>query len=326
MGSRGHWVSGSVRSIIFPAMTRTSVSIPTAPPPAASVLARLRVFADDIKLHHTVFALPFALLSAFLAAGGWPRGGQIALVLVCMVTARTFAMALNRVLDAKFDAVNPRTARRAIPSGRVSWQFFSAIAAFCAAGFVLAASGFDLAYSNPWPIVLAIPVLGFVAAYPLLKRFTRYCHYYLGICLALAPLCAWVAIAGKLAMPPVWMAAAVVCWTAGFDIIYACQDYQADVAGGLHSIPARVGIPMALWISRATHLVCIGMLLALAYSTPRLGGLFLIGVGVAGVLLLVEHVLVKPNDLSMVNLSFFMINGVISLVLGTLGIINVLMT
>ena len=184
-------------------------------------------------------------------------------------------------------------------------------------------------------------LLAFVAAYPLLKRFTRYCHYYLGVCLALAPLCAWVAITGanaqgastlgfagigRFPLPPVWMAAAVTCWTAGFDIIYACQDYQSDVAEGIFSIPARFGIPAALWISRATHVVCIGMLLALWSSTPRLGLLCLIGVGIAAALLLVEHLLVKPNDLSKVNLSFFTINGIISLVLGTLGIINVLMT
>jgi 4-hydroxybenzoate polyprenyltransferase len=297
-----------------------------APLPATSVLARLRVFADDIKLHHTVFALPFALLSAFLAAGGWPRAGQVLLILACMFTARTFAMAINRLLDARLDAVNPRTARRAIPSGRVSWRFFAAIAAFCAAGFILAAAGFYLAYFNPWPVLLAGPVLAFVAAYPLLKRFTRYCHYYLGVCLALAPLCAWLAIAGRLAMPPVWMAAAVVCWTAGFDILYACQDYRSDVAEGIHSIPARVGIPAALWISRATHVACIAMLLALFASTRRLGALYLVGVGIAAALLLIEHLLVKPNDLSKVNLSFFTINGIISLVLGTLGIINVLMT
>jgi 4-hydroxybenzoate polyprenyltransferase len=307
-------------------MTRASVSIPPAAPPATSLLARLRAFADDIKLHHTVFALPFALLSTFLAAGGWPRVGQVILILACMFTARTFSMAINRVLDARLDAANPRTARRAIPSGRVPSNFFSGIAALCAAGFVLAAIGFYVFYFNPWPIVLAIPVLAFVGAYPLLKRFTRYCHYYLGICLALAPLCAWVAIAGKLGMPPLWMGAAVVCWTAGFDILYACQDYRSDIAEGIYSIPARVGIPAALWISRATHLACIGMLLGLAASTNRLGTLYLIGVTIAAMLLLVEHLLVKPNDLSKLNLSFFTINGIISLVLGTLGIINVLMT
>jgi 4-hydroxybenzoate polyprenyltransferase len=293
------------------------------------LLARLRAFADDIKLHHTIFALPFALLSAFLAAGGWPSIGKVLLILACMFTARTFAMAINRVLDARLDALNPRTARRAIPSGRVSWQFFAGIAAFCAAAFILAAAGFYFAYFNPWPVLLAVPVLAFVAAYPLLKRFTRICHYYLGICLALAPICAWIAIAGTIAVggAPVWMAAAVVCWTAGFDILYACQDYQSDIAEGVHSIPARLGIPAALWVSRATHVMCIGMLLALWRSaTPRLGGLYLVGVGIAAMLLLIEHLLVKPSDLSKVNLSFFTINGIISLVLGTLGIVNVLMT
>jgi 4-hydroxybenzoate polyprenyltransferase len=307
-------------------MTRASASIPSPSAATGSLLARLRLVADDIKLHHTIFALPFALLSAFLAAGGWPGAGQVLLILACMFTARTFAMALNRVLDAKLDARNPRTAQRAIPSGKVSWQFFSAIAAFCAGAFLVAAFGFYFFYYNPWPILLAIPVLAFVAAYPLLKRFTRYCHYYLGICLALAPICAWVAIAGNLRMPPVWMAAAVICWTAGFDILYACQDYRSDLAEGIHSLPARLGIGRALWIARATHIICVGMLVALWASTPRLGTLYLIGVAIAAALLLVEHLLVKPNDLSKVNLSFFTINGIISLVLGTLGIVNVLMT
>jgi len=189
----------------------------------------IRTFADDIKIHHTVFAMPFALLATFMAAGGMPPVGVLLLILLCMVTARTLAMSANRLVDAKLDATNPRTARRAIPSGRLSTSFFAAAIAICAAAFIAATAAFWRYYHNPWPLVLAVPVLAFVSAYPLLKRFTRLCHYYLGAALALAPVCAWVAVRGSLALPPILMASAVLCWTAGFDIIYACQDYEVDV-------------------------------------------------------------------------------------------------
>jgi 4-hydroxybenzoate polyprenyltransferase len=288
-----------------------------------SLFRKLATFARDIKISHTVFALPFALLSTFLAAGGMPAAGKLLLILLCMVTARTVAMAANRLLDARLDALNPRTAGRAIPSGRLSTRFYAAALAACGLAFLCATAGFWLAYHNPWPTLLALPVLAFLCGYPLLKRFTRLCHYYLGTALALAPVCAWIAVSGTLAPPPLWMAAAVVCWTAGFDIIYACQDYQSDVECGVFSVPSKLGIAPALWVARATHLVCVAMLVALGVSAPALGPLYFTGVAAAVGLLLVEHSLVKPNDLSKVNLAFFTFNGVISVLLGTLGIIDV---
>ena len=298
---------------------------PSVPPclRGESALKKLEAFARDIKISHTVFALPFALLSTFLAAGGFPAPGILLLILVCMVTARTVAMAANRLLDARLDALNPRTAGRAIPSGRLSASFYVTVLVGSAFAFVAAAAGF-LRYGNPWPLILAAPVLAFLCAYPLLKRFTRLCHYYLGAALALAPVCAWIAVTGTLSPPPLLMAAAVMCWTAGFDIIYACQDYRSDVACGVFSVPARIGIGPALWVARATHAGCVVMLVLLGLSSARLGALYFVGVAAAVALLLVEHSLVKPDDLSKVNVAFFTVNGVISLLLGTLGIADVL--
>jgi 4-hydroxybenzoate polyprenyltransferase len=294
----------------------------------ASTLRKLAVLAGDIKVSHTIFALPFALLSTFLAAsflpGRVPRPGQVALILLCMVTARTVAMASNRLIDARLDKLNPRTARRAIPSGALSPGFYRAVAVLCAIGFFAGCVGFWVLFDNPWPVRLGPPVLAFLSAYPFLKRFTRLCHYYLGAALALAPVCAWVAIRGSIEPPPFWMAGAVLCWTAGFDIIYACQDYAADVACGIFSVPAKVGVANALWIARLTHAVSAGMLVALGLTTnPPLGTLYFIGVCLAVALLIVEHALVRPNDLSKVGLAFFTINGIISLILGVLGIVDV---
>jgi 4-hydroxybenzoate polyprenyltransferase len=295
-------------------------------PTSASLIARVSVFARDIKLSHTIFAMPFALLSTFLAAhqswGGLPKWGQLGLILVCMVTARTVAMAANRLLDAELDAKNPRTARRAIPSGALSRAFVTSALALCAISFVGATSLFGVFYRNWLPLILSVPVLVFLASYPLLKRFTRLCHYYLGAALAFAPVCAWIAIAGNVRLPPILMALAVVSWTAGFDIIYACQDYESDLQTGVVSVPAKVGIARALWISRITHVFSLSMLALLGLTTPEFSTLYFIGVGCAAVLMIIEHSLVKPNDLSKVGLAFFTVNGIISVLLGTLGIID----
>jgi 4-hydroxybenzoate polyprenyltransferase len=292
--------------------------------PSLPLSGKLSLFARDIKISHTVFALPFALLATFLAARGWPRPGQLGLILMCMVTARTTAMAMNRLLDARLDALNPRTRNRAIPAGRLSRAFVVSAVVVCVAAFIGAAASFQVVYGNPWPQRLAVPVLLFLSLYPLLKRFTRLCHYHLGIALALAPVCAWIAIAGTLAMTPIWMALAVTAWTAGFDIIYACQDYESDRQLGVFSVPAKIGIGPALWVARITHAFCLAMLVQVGRSTPQLGALYYAGVGLAAALLVVEHALVKPYDLSKVGLAFFTVNGTISLALGTLGIVDVL--
>lgn len=302
-------------------MTQLTPMIPTAPFPTFA--SRCIALAGDIKLSHTLFAMPWAVLATFMAADGWPTLGQLGLIVLCMVMARTVAMSANRLLDARLDALNPRTARRAIPSGRVSTSFVAGAIGVCSLLFVGATALFGVLYGNWWPPALAVPVLAFLAGYPLLKRFTRLCHYYLGAALALAPVCAWLAIAGSLDPAPVLMAGAVLCWTAGFDIIYACQDYQSDLQTGVFSVPARVGIPAALWISRITHLICAGLLLTLGWRSDQLGSLYFAGVSAAVLLLVVEHALVSPDDLSKVNLAFFTVNGIISLLVGLLGVIDV---
>lgn len=295
----------------------------------SSTWQKLKVFAGDIKISHTVFALPFALLSTFLAASGTPTGlpsaGQVTLILVCMVAARTLAMAANRLLDAGLDKLNPRTARRAIPSGTLSPVFYFAVGLACTAAFMVACYGFYVLDGNWLPSLLGLPVLLFLCSYPFLKRFTGLCHFYLGAALALAPVCAWVAIRGTIDAPPFWMAGAVLCWTAGFDIIYACQDYESDVACGVFSVPSKLGIARALWVSRLTHVVAVVMLVLLGLSArPQLGTLYFTGVALVVTLLIVEHLLVRADDLSKVGLAFFTINGIISVVLGTLGIMDVL--
>jgi 4-hydroxybenzoate polyprenyltransferase len=300
--------------------------VTTAPLPL-SARRSLLALADDIKLHHSVFALPWAALATVLAAHRSPAGlhlGQVLLVLVCMVSARTVAMLANRLLDAPYDRANPRTARRAVPSGRVAPTFAWATLAAATLVFVAAAAAFWPAYGNPWPFALSVPVLAFLVGYSFTKRFTWLCHAYLGAALALAPVCAWVAVRGSIAAPPLWMAGAVVLWLAGFDILYACQDYAFDTANGLFSVPARIGIGPALWVARAVHLGCVGMLVGLWRTTPELGPLFAVGIGLTVVLMAVEHSVVKPTDLSRINLAFFTLNGIIGLVLGTLGVIDVL--
>jgi 4-hydroxybenzoate polyprenyltransferase len=169
-----------------------------------------------------------------------------------------------------------------------------------------------------------VPVLVFISAYPFLKRFSRLCHYYLGAALALAPVCAWVAIAGSISIEPLLMALAVLLWTAGFDILYACQDYESDLTTGVVSVPVRFGIAGALWVARLTHAGCVLALIALLWVSPGLSTLFAIGIGIAVVLLIIEHAIVRPTNLSAINLAFFTINGIISLMLGALGVMDAL--
>jgi 4-hydroxybenzoate polyprenyltransferase len=305
--------------------TPTSLSTVTAPP--ASLAGKLRLFAGDIKIHHTVFAMPWAILSAVLAGrtfAGSLTTGKVFLVILCMVTARTVAMAANRIFDAELDAKNPRTARRALPSGALSRGFVATLLGLCCGGFIAASAAFEFFYHNPWPVALSVAVLIYLCAYPLMKRFTRLCHYYLGIALALAPVCAWVAVVGRIDWPPVVMFVIVAAWTAGFDIIYACQDYASDVVTGVVSVPAKMGISGALWVSRATHLLAAAMLIVLGHIVPQFRNFYFLGASLAIGLLIIEQSLVRPNDLSKVNLSFFTINGIISVVLATLGIVDLL--
>jgi 4-hydroxybenzoate polyprenyltransferase len=305
----------------------SKIAAMTTQPLDTSLPRRLAVFAADIRISHTVFALPWAILSMVLAAHRTAGGltvGMVGLILLCMVTARTAAMSANRLLDARLDAQNPRTARRAIPGGRLSVGFVSAAWALSATGFILGCLGFWLTHRNPWPLMLSPLVLAFICAYPLLKRFTRLCHYYLGAALGLAPICAWIAVRGDLSAPPLLMSLAVLLWTAGFDIIYACQDFQSDRDMGVFSVPAKLGIGRALWVSRITHLLCLAVLIALGLCVQEFGLLYWIAICAAGMLLITEQSLVRADDLSKVGHAFFTVNGLISILIGVLGIADII--
>ncbi len=299
-----------------------------------SPLVTARELAADIKLHHSVFAMPFAVLAAFMAAmpvGGridWPRfGGQLVLIVLAMVFARTVAMLANRLLDRRIDAANPRTAVRALPSGRV--RPAAAAGALVGSGvmFMAVCAGFGAFYGNWWPLGLSLPVLAWLAAYPLTKRFTALCHLYLGASLALSPLAAAVAVepAAVLAQPALWLLAAMVMgWVAGFDVIYALQDVAVDREQGHYSLPARLGAAQAMWISRLFHVVAVACLIGAVVLDPRLGAIFGVGVAIVGALLAWEHLTVARWGTTRMALAFFTLNGVISCVLGLLGVVDLL--
>jgi 4-hydroxybenzoate polyprenyltransferase len=305
--------------------TNLEPATPLAPIPSPGLVPQLRAVASDIKLSHSIFALPFALLSAFLAAQGFPGYTKLGLIVLCMVLARTVGMAANRILDAHLDAANPRTAARALPAGRVSPGFYVAVLGICAVAFHAACSAFYFLYANPWPALLSVPVLAYLACYPLMKRYTRFCHYYLGIALALAPICACLAIAGEVHTFAIVMSAAVALWTAGFDILYATQDVKSDHETGVHSIPAKMGIGPALWVARISHILAAVLLIMLPATASQLGLIYSLGSVAAAALLFFEHWLVSKDNLSRINLAFFTLNGCISLLVGLLGIVDVLM-
>ncbi|MEX1016614.1 MAG: UbiA-like polyprenyltransferase [Phycisphaeraceae bacterium] len=289
---------------------------------------RVAILARDIKLSHSVFALPFALLATFLAAGTagrLPYVGEFVLIVVCMVLARTLAMAVNRWADAGFDADNPRTAGRAIPSGAIGRPFVLGAALACAAGFVAAAGGFWLFYGNPWPVVLSPAVAAYLAGYSFTKRFTWLCHIVLGVALALSPLAAAIAIEpGYLASAGPWLLALLVtCWVAGFDVIYALQDVGVDREQGLFSMPSRLGVRPALWVSRGLHGVTAAALVAMAMVSPQLGVVFAVAAALTLGLLVLEHVLVAGSKTHRIPLVFLTVNGVISVALGAAGVVDV---
>jgi 4-hydroxybenzoate polyprenyltransferase len=272
---------------------------------------RLLLTAEMIKFEHSVFALPFALTGALLAwrAGGWGPGGpwhKLIWIVVAMVAARSAAMAFNRVVDAGIDGRNPRTQMRHLPAGALSTGFAWAFVVVSSAVFVAAAGAL-----NPLCLRLAPLALGIVFFYSFTKRFTAFSHLVLGFSLGIAPAAAWVAVRGSLDPRILWLTAAVTCWTAGFDVIYSCQDYEFDCAEGLFSVPKSLGIPGALLVAKALHVGMVLCLLALIY-TLQLGALALAGVAAVVALLVYEHSLVKPHDLSRVNAAFFTMNGWVS--------------
>ncbi len=287
----------------------------------------------DIKLAHSVFAMPFALLGAFIAARGMPTWAQLGLIVGCMVFARTFAMLANRWLDRRIDAANPRTAGRALPAGRLSATAVFAALLASAALLVLGAAGFWVIDANPWPLAASPIVLIWLFGYAWTKRFTALCHFALGAALAISPLAAGLAIApASLAEPTLWLLAAfVLLWVGGFDIIYACQDIDFDRQSGLHSIPAKLGQRGALLVAKIAHLlalialVAVGRVEPMLYSARLFGqdhvAWFMLATPVVAVLLIVEHRAASAGRFSM---AFFTFNGVIALALGAAGIAEIL--
>ncbi|HEY0378562.1 MAG TPA: UbiA-like polyprenyltransferase [Pyrinomonadaceae bacterium] len=270
----------------------------------------VRTTLEMIKIEHTLFALPFAFLGAVLAAGGLPTAQQALWITLAMVGARSCAMAFNRIADREIDARNPRTRARALPSGALSVGFVWAFTVVSAALFFTAA-----AMLNRLTLVLAPVALASVLLYSYTKRWTMLSHLVLGWCLAIAPAGAWVAVRGALDSPvPFLLSLVVMLWTAGFDVLYACQDYEFDCRAGLHSIPRRLGVARALWVSRLFHAQAFSTLVAL-YLVTHLGPLALVGVAATGALLVYQHTLVRPSDLSRLDAAFFTTNAFVSVIL-----------
>ncbi|HVS39997.1 MAG TPA: UbiA-like polyprenyltransferase [Gemmataceae bacterium] len=291
---------------------------------------QIRSFLDLIRFSHTLFALPFALTGAVLA---WKRAGfqwvQLVGILLCMVFARSAAMAFNRLADRRIDAANPRTAGRHLPAGRLGPTAVWLFAAVCAVGFIASTLLF-LAASPPnhWPFYLSVPVLIFLCAYSLTKRFTALSHFWLGAALMLAPIAAWIAVLGDAAWPtlfiPLLLGGAVLFWVAGFDILYACQDVEFDRRARLHSVPAAIGVRASLRLAAACHAVMLALLAALFFvDSSDLGWIYLVGLAAVTVLLVYEHWIVRPEDLSRVNQAFFQVNGVISVGLFVVVLVQV---
>jgi len=272
------------------------------------VLHNLRVTLEMIKWEHSIFVLPFALCGAVLAANGLPSGHALAWIIVAMVTARSAAMAFNRLADASIDAANPRTQTRALPTGALSPAFVATFVVVSCALFVIAASQLNRLSFVLSPVALAILLL-----YSYTKRFTRWSHLVLGFAMGIAPSAAWIAVRGSLDPRILLLTAAVTFWGGGFDVLYACQDYEFDRQSGLHSIPRYCGIGKSLWIARAFHVVMLLLLICLI-GVFGLGKLAILGVAAVALLLAYEHSLVSAHDLSKLNAAFFTMNGVISVV------------
>ncbi len=279
------------------------------------LLKKLQITFEMIKIEHTLFALPFAFLGAALAARELPAQPasfwllKLLWITLAMVGARSAAMTFNRIADREIDGANPRTAMRALPAGlldvKFAWMFTLASSAL----FILAA--YNL---NRLTLALSPVALGSVLGYSYFKRFSALAHLFLGWCLSIAPSGAWIAITGKLTLVPFLLSMAVMLWTAGFDVLYACQDYEFDKGAGLHSIPKYVGIAKALWIARAIHALMFAVLILFFYKA-NLGWLGFVGVLATGALLLYQHSIVKANDLSRMNAAFFTTNAFVSLIL-----------
>jgi len=276
----------------------------------STVIKNTRLTMEMIKIEHTLFALPFAFLGAVLAANGLPTVWQVLWIVIAMVGARSAAMAFNRIADRDFDARNPRTASRALPAGLLSVSFVWVFTILAAALFVLAA-----AMLNRLTLILSPVALACVLLYSFTKRWTQFSHLVLGACLSIAPTGAWIAVRGEIgSAAPLLLSLVVLLWTAGFDILYACQDYDFDRREGLRSIPARFGISRALWISRALHAAAF-LALVWLFLVTGLGPIAFAGVLATGALLIYQHRLVRADDLGRLNAAFFTTNAFVSVIL-----------
>jgi 4-hydroxybenzoate polyprenyltransferase len=266
-----------------------------------------RLTLEMIKWEHSIFALPFALTGAVLAAGGWPRPAVLFWIVVCMVSARSAAMAFNRLVDARLDADNPRTSMRALPAGMLTSGFVAGFVVISAAVFLAAAGMLNRLTLELAPFTLAV-----LLAYSYMKRVTRWSHLVLGLSLGIAPSAAWIAVRGSLDPRIVVLSAAVLLWSGGFDVLYACQDFEHDRLVGLNSVPQAFGLGPAFWIARLMHL---GMLCLLVWLVQlfQLGPLAFAGVATVAALLLYEHSIVSPRDLQRMDAAFFTLNGLISM-------------
>jgi 4-hydroxybenzoate polyprenyltransferase len=273
-----------------------------------TLFQNLRITLEMIKWEHSIFALPFALCGAMLAAGGWPTLHQLIWIVVAMVAARSAAMAFNRLADASIDAANPRTSTRALPAGHLTSTFVATFVVVSSAIFIFAASQLNRLALWLSPIALAVLLL-----YSHTKRFTRWSHLVLGFALGIAPSAAWIAVRGSLDPRILLLTAAVTFWVGGFDVLYACQDFDFDRQTGLHSVPRYLGIERSLWVARAFHVLMLLLLIALLLAFG-LGKIAVVGLVIVTALLIYEHSLVSATDLSKLNAAFFTMNGVISVV------------
>ncbi len=297
--------------------------------------AVVSLLAHDIKISHSIFALPFAILAAFAARDietGWGRfAGQLALVVLCMVAARTAAMLANRILDRDIDLVNPRTQHRAVASGQVLVRQAVRVYLWSCAVFLVSCAVFGFVFDNWWPMMLSLPVLGWISIYPLLKRYTWLCHIYLGSSLAVSPLAAAIAVCPDsiILYPSLWcFAGFVLFWVGGFDIIYALQDELIDREQNIKSVPGRFGRRIAMWVSRFFHLAGITLLVFVPVLDVRFDHILFWtgGIGVVISLLLLEHIVIARGGNAKIQMAFLTLNGIISCILGTCGIVSVVLS
>jgi 4-hydroxybenzoate polyprenyltransferase len=267
-----------------------------------------RTTLEMIKWEHSIFALPFALTGAVLAAGGWPAWWTLFWIVVCMVAARSAAMAFNRLVDAKLDAANPRTAMRALPAGTLRSGFVAGFVVVSSAVFLLGAAMLNRLTLELAPVALAV-----VLAYSYMKRITRWSHLVLGLALGIAPSAAWIGVRGSLDGRIVVLTVAVLLWVGGFDILYACQDFEHDRKAGLNSVPQAFGLERAFWIARGMHAMMMVLLVWFVHLFG-LGWVAYAGIAVVALLLLYEHSIISPRKLSRMNAAFFTLNGIISVV------------